>query len=188
MKKKDNDQSGFESFLKDVKPIKKSNKVKKEVSVRINPTNKKIKENERKIENSFLNFKKKSPQEFQKNTQKNLTVEKGPINKRLKNGKVPIDIKIDFHGFTLEEAKNKFLEVINNCYQKELRCILFITGKGLKKNNSSEPEERLYYGKIRNNFMKWVTDTQIRSKILAVQQANIKHGADGAFYVYLRKS
>ena len=70
MKKKDNDQSGFESFLKDVRPIKKSNKVKKEVSVRINPTNKKIKENERKIENSFLNFKKKSPQEFQKNTQK----------------------------------------------------------------------------------------------------------------------
>ena len=35
-----------------------------------------------------------------------------------------IDFKIDLHGFTLEEAFKKIREVIENCYEKDLRTIL----------------------------------------------------------------
>ena len=41
---------------------------------------------------------------------------------------------------------------------KNYRCILFVTGKGLnqKKTNSFQ-EKKLYYGKIRNEFLHWVS-------------------------------
>ena len=66
---------------------------------------------------------------------------------------------------------------------------MFVTGKGsIKKENDYSHETKLYYGKIRNNFINWATHETIQSKILNIQQADIKNGGDGAFFVYLRKN
>ena len=82
-----------------------------------------------------------------------------------------------------------FSNSIKELYQKNLRCILFITGKGsIKKENDCSQDTLLYYGKIRNNFLNWVNHSTAQSKILNVQQANAKIGGDGAFFVYLRKN
>ena len=106
----------------------------------------------------------------------------------LKKGKVPVNKRVDFHGFSIEEAREKFLDTVNSCFDKNHRCILFITGKGIRKTTSSEYEEgKLYLGKIRNNFLKWLDIKEVHHKILSVQQAGVKNGGDGAFFVYLRK-
>ena len=68
------------------------------------------------------------------------------------------------------------------------RCILFVTGKGiLKKNNETNKDTRLYYGKIRESFFSWTEDETMQKYILSVEMATMEHGSDGAFYVYLRK-
>ena len=56
------------------------------------------------------------------------------MNKRLKKGKIPINKKIDFHGLRLEQAKKIFFEIIHECYYSNKRCLLFVTGKGVRKN------------------------------------------------------
>ena len=103
--------------------------------------------------------------------------------------KIPINRKIDFHGCSLNEAKKIFFNTINDCFSKNFRCILFVTGKGLVKKETDYPQDaKLYYGKIRNNFLDWANHSAVQSKILNVQQASTKTGGDGAFYVYLRKN
>ena len=90
------------------------------------------------------------------------------------------------HGLTLIQEQNNFDEEIENSFNKKLRCILFITGKGLRKKDQEE-FSALYYGKIRNDIGKWVKKKQNEEKRLYFSVAHISHGGDGSFYVYLRK-
>ena len=179
MKKKDED-----AFLKSVygaSPIKKNDKV------------------EKKIQNVLKNKKQnkvhnKTPSPLRAHklineiTERSFVLEKNPINKKLKKGKVPIDKKIDFHGYSVFDAETLFLDTIVDCYKRNLRCILFITGKGIRRINNNEGEKtKLYYGKIREGFLKWVKRVDFQKYILSVEQATMAYGADGAFFVYLRK-
>ena len=186
-----NKEKEDEAFLKSIVgtlPLNKTNKIqktiphnktilKKEINV-----NQKVQEtNKLTITNNYL---------ANKNQETNLhTNEKNKINKKLKRGKISIDKKIDFHGYSLFEAEEIFSQTIKDCYIKNLRCILFVTGKGiLKKNEDTSSEVKLYYGKIRNSFINWTKKEETQKLILSVEQANLEHGADGAFYVYLRKN
>jgi len=172
----------FIQHLKDVKPIKKNNKITRPL-----PKKQETSRIKNKLENTE---RKKTFDKIQDaNVKSKLIVEKSNINKKLKKGKIPINKKIDFHGCSLEEAKKIFLNTIDDCFLKNHRCILFITGKGvLKKNVDGNKENKLYYGKIRNNFINWITLPSVQSKILNMQQASFEHGGDGAFFVYLRKN
>ena len=172
----------FLEFLKEVKPLKKNNKIIKPLPKTTKPKNPKIPIKE--IENNKICKKEKIVVSQQK-----VITQKNDINKKLKKNKIQINRKIDFHGCSLEKAKKIFINTINDCFLKNYRCILFVTGKGsIKKENNYHEETKLYYGKIRNNFISWTTQNSVQSKILNVQQANIKNGGDGAFFVYLRKN
>ena len=175
--KDDNDI--FIKHLRGVKPIKKSHKITKPI-----PKKKYVTEiAERKKSHKIVEKTKKfilTPE---------LKIQKDNINKKLKKGQITINKKIDFHGCSLEEAKELFLNTITNCFIENYRCILFITGKGLsKKTTNIFQKNKLYYGKIRNEFLNWVSEKEIQSKILNVQRANRENGGDGAFFVYLRKN
>jgi len=179
MKKKQDDI--FVNLIKGVIPIKKNNKLKKDIPI----INKNIPFKKRaKNKISFSEIKKT-------NTFPNISkfeIETNKTNKKLKKGKIPIDKKIDFHGLSLLDAENLFIHIISSCYKKNLRCILFITGKGvLKKTTNDFVEPKLYYGKIRSNFMAWTKKKELSKFILNVEQASIRYGADGAFFVYLRR-
>ena len=177
MKKKDE-----EAFLKSISgtsPIKKNNTYTKETSKFVikKPSIPII--NKKENPHNLFSTKPDKKSEFK--------IEKNSNNKKLKKGRIPIEKKIDFHGFSLSEAEEIFTNTILSCYKKKQRCILFITGKGILKKNFSENSSKLYYGKIRNNFMSWANKPDLQRFILNVEQANIEHGADGAFFVYLRK-
>ena len=176
------DNNIFIKSLTGVEPLKKNNKITKPVPKPIESDIPRIiiKETESdKIYEKTKNF----------TIHQKTTIQKSNINKKLKNNKIPINRKIDFHGRSLDEAKEIFFNTINDCFSKNFRCILFITGKGsIKKETEYSQDAKLYYGKIRNNFLDWVNHNAVQSKILNVQQANTKTGGDGAFYVYLRKN
>ena len=178
----DDDENAFLKSIIGTSPIKKNNKLEKET-----PQIRGIKQEKLKIESVEI---KKQQHELKISATPNISLsfENTPLNKKLKKGKIPIDRKIDFHGLAVFEAEILFSETIINCYKNNFRCLLFITGKGvLKKNNEKSDQVKLYYGKIRNSFFSWVKKTELQKYILAVEQANIEHGADGAFFVYLRK-
>ena len=181
MTNKDDDNT-FIKYFKGIKPIKKTNRITKPIPKQKLAT--KTIEREK---------RKKTNKVFEKNKNfvlsSELIIKKTHINKKLKKGQITINKKVDFHGCSLEEAKELFLNTIINCFIKNYRCILFITGKGLnKKTTNTFQENKLYYGKIRNEFLNWVSTKEVQSKILNVQQANSEHGGDGAFFVYLRKN
>ena len=116
-------------------------------------------------------------------------IEKSNINKKLKKGKIQIDKKIDFHGMSVLDAEELFSNSIISLYNRKKRCLLFVTGKRTYKNINENTSDvpKLYYGKIRESFFSWIKKTELQKYILSVEQAGIEHGADGAFFVYLRK-
>ena len=176
------DNNIFLKSLVGVKPLKKNNKI--------------IKPMPKPIKSDTLRPIIKEPEsdkvyEKVKNitAQQKTAIQKSDINKKLKKNKIPVNRKIDFHGCSLTDAKKIFFNTINDCFLKNFRCILFVTGKGsIKKENDYSQKTKLFYGKIRNNFVSWTTHNAVQSKILNVQQANIENGGDGAFFVYLRKN
>jgi DNA-nicking Smr family endonuclease len=103
-----------------------------------------------------------------------------------KNNKY-IDFKIDLHGFTLEEAFKKIHEVVEGCYEKDMRNILVVTGKGLRSKVKENPylSEDLSLLKyaipnfIKNNF----SDT-----VSFMKEAPKELGGSGAFFLKLKKN
>tara|TARA_B100000575_G_scaffold156813_1_gene125184 strand:- start:3248 stop:3778 length:531 start_codon:yes stop_codon:yes gene_type:complete len=153
---------------------------------------------------NFIKTKKIKPKEKIEVYKKNSTIKKAPdpiknkkdfkltfgeINKELKRGKIKIDRRLDLHGYTLKEANDKFKEEIIKNYNKNKRCILVITGKGVlnKSHKKEEGTPKLYYGKIKNSILTWINDIEIKKLILTYQDAGIEHGGDGAIFIYLRK-
>lgn len=178
MKKKDED--AFLRSVLGVSPIEKKDKLKKKIpQIRINTSKKNYKD--KLISSQIINNNPTKAKSL-------FILEKGNINKRLKKRNITIDKKIDFHGLSVLNAEQLFLDTVIGCYEKSMRCILFITGKGvLKKNKNNIDDTRLYYGKIRESFLNWVLKENLQKYILSVEQAGIEYGADGAFFVYLRK-
>jgi len=176
-----------EAFLKSItgtKPILKKNNIKKSVLKDENLNTENIKTKKIIIKNLVEpKIITTEPKKINKNK-----IEITKINKKLKKGKIPPDKKIDFHGMSLIEAEELLCNTVISCYNTNKRCILFVTGKGVnKKETDYRNETRLYYGKIRSTFSSWIRKPEIEKYILGVEQASMEFGADGAFFVYLRK-
>ena len=171
----------FIKQMKGVKPIKKNNKtnIKKKPIV----STKVVKQN-------ITTKRSITPVAPENNTKKSqFLLEKVSIGKNIKKNFFRIDKKIDFHGKSLLEAEEAFSSTILECFNKDKRCLLFVTGKGLFKikNYEESYNPKLYHGVIRSAFFTWVKSKKFSKHILSFEQASIEHGGDGAFYVYLRK-
>ena len=177
--KNKNDEAFLKSVL-GVVPINKKDIVKKPVPKTTTKTITRKKQN---------NTTSKSEDKICNKKTSSYKIEKSNINKKLKKGKIPIDKKIDFHGMSVLDAEELFSNSIISLYNRKKRCLLFITGKRTHKNsNENIPgAPKLYYGKIREGFFSWIKKTELQKYILSVEQAGIEYGADGAFFVYLRK-
>lgn len=178
-----NDKKDNETFLKfigNVKPLKETNKIKKDLKL-TNVTKQKTNKNISHPLKTTIITKNKE-------TKVNRTKPTPSFNRRLKKGSILINKRVDFHGLSLEKARTKFIKTIDECFYSEKRCILFITGKGIKKIQSDTNKIKLFHGKIREDFKKWIYEKEIHSKILNVVPASSAYGGDGAFFVYLRKN
>ncbi|MDR1499011.1 MAG: Smr/MutS family protein [Rickettsiales bacterium] len=100
-------------------------------------------------------------------------------DKKLKSGKINIDLKIDFHGLTLEKAFDILLKSVERAYDNGLRCILVITGKGkgTQINNNS----------IKSMIEVWMQHPNISSRVIKYTDALPCDGGTGALYVLLKR-
>ena len=171
----------FLKNMKGVKPFKKDTPIVKKKTT--NKKNIKLdkKTNTKNTSKQTITVHKDSSSEFK--------LSFGEVNKELKRGKINIDRRIDLHGYGLIEAQEKFISEVKKNYNKNKRCLLIITGKGVHKKieNEQDVNPRLFYGKIKNSIINWIKEDDLKKYILTYQDAGIEHGGDGALFVYLRK-
>ena len=96
-------------------------------------------------------------------------------DKKTRRGRVQIEAQIDLHDMTQSQARIKLYQMIKTAKTNKKKCILIITGKGLRGE-----------GVLRGSFVEWVNDTKVRDLIATYAPAHKKHGGTGAWYVFLK--
>ncbi|SFD63332.1 Smr/MutS family protein [Roseivivax sediminis] len=104
---------------------------------------------------------------------------------RLKRGKLAPEARIDLHGMTLDEAHPALMGFILSAQAKGLRLVLVITGKG-QREDPYDPMPRRR-GVLKTQVPMWLRAPPLGAMVLQVSEAHIKHGGQGAYYVYLRR-
>lgn len=92
---------------------------------------------------------------------------------RLRRGQMPIDLRVDLHGLTREEAHRALLASLDAAWRQGRRVVLVITGKG--------------QGILRDAVPRWLNEGENRRRILAFCHAQPRDGGSGALYVLLKR-
>lgn len=109
--------------------------------------------------------------------------------RRLRQGQLEIEARIDLHGMRQQEAHAALRRFLFSSFAKGRRWVLVITGKGaLQRRDADEVpymggSER---GVLRRNVPMWLAEPELRAIVVSFTAAAIPHGGDGALYVQLR--
>ena len=103
---------------------------------------------------------------------------------KFKRGDFVIQKTLDLHGYFEKEAFEAVEEFIKTAYMQKLRCVLIITGKGIKKETDEWYEKK---GILKESVPNWLNTPQIRPLILSFSYARPEDGGEGALYVLLRR-
>ncbi len=105
---------------------------------------------------------------------------------RMSKGKLVPEARIDLHGMTLDQAHPALIGFVMRSYTDGKRLVLVITGKGKSKRDEGPIPVRR--GVLKHQVPQWLQMAPLRSVVLQVREAHLKHGGAGAYYVYLRRS
>ncbi|NDV02787.1 Smr/MutS family protein [Pseudoroseicyclus tamaricis] len=106
-------------------------------------------------------------------------------HRRMTRGKLTPDARIDLHGMTAAEAHPYLTSFLLSAYGDGKRLVLVITGKGKRRDELAPMPVR--QGVLRHNVPHWLALPPLRTIVMQVTPAHIRHGGEGAYYVYLRR-
>jgi len=109
----------------------------------------------------------------------------GKLHRRMVKGKIAPDARIDLHGMTLALAQPRLAQFILKSHAAGHRLVLVITGKG--KPGGSDAPLPVRPGALRHYAPHWLHSPPLSAVVLQVTPAHLRHGGEGAYYVYLRK-
>jgi DNA-nicking Smr family endonuclease len=115
--------------------------------------------------------------------------DKGEISKKSikeKNIQNHIDFKIDLHGYSLQESFEKIKSVIEACYQKDLKNILIITGKGLRSKVKENPYLSEDLSLLKYAIPNFIKDN-FSDIVNCMEEPDQSLGGSGAFLLRLKK-
>jgi len=98
---------------------------------------------------------------------------------RFRRGLMPIDATLDLHGHTQASGRTALAGFLRAHRAAGRRCVLVVTGKGLKDDWS--------VGALRQALPGWLNAPDLRRLILAYCHAQPHHGGSGAVYILLRR-
>ena len=105
-----------------------------------------------------------------------------------KNKQTKYYISIDLHGYTLEQANKKVNELILDCYEKGIRNINIITGKGNRSNNQKDPYQSKDLSILKYAVPDYITNnSDLMDKILKIDQETVNEASSGSFNILLKK-
>lgn len=99
------------------------------------------------------------------------------VFRKLRQGKYPMDARLDLHRMTAERARDEVFNFIRDALAYELRNVLIVTGRG-HHNRSAEAVLKSYVNR-------WLPEFD---EVQAYCSAQPQHGGTGAVYVMLSKS
>ncbi len=102
-----------------------------------------------------------------------------PVNRmrQLKRGAIRIDLELDLHGLTREEALDSLARFITGAYNRGQRAVLVITGKGL-----NSPAEPVLQGAVAG----WLREKG-KGMVTEFAPAPRQMGGSGAYVVFLKE-
>ncbi|MGZ9809146.1 Smr/MutS family protein [Pseudoroseicyclus sp. H15] len=106
-------------------------------------------------------------------------------HRRLTRGKLKPDARIDLHGMTAAEAHPYLTSFLLTAHAQGHRLVLVITGKGKRRDELAPMPVR--QGVLRHNVPHWLALPPLRTIVMQITPAHIRHGGEGAYYVYLRR-
>lgn len=101
-------------------------------------------------------------------------------NLRLIRGQIPIEATLDLHGHNRATAHRALDAFIDAAYGSGKRCVLVVTGKGLRIDTGE-------IGVLRQAVPDWLNGARLRPRILAFAHAIPRDGGQGALYVLLKR-
>ena len=107
---------------------------------------------------------------------------------QLLNSNTPGPITCDLHGFSLENANKKIEEIILSSYEKGIRKIIIVTGKGLHSENEKDPYVSKDLGILKYSVPEYINNNKVLMKLInEIKEASVEDGGSGAFYIFLKK-
>ena len=104
---------------------------------------------------------------------------------KMTRGKLKPEARIDLHGMTMDQAHPELLAFILGSQEIGRRLVLVITGKGKARDDGGPMPVR--QGVLRHHVPQSLRLPPLGQAVLEVRPAHLRHGGEGAYYVYLRK-
>ncbi|MCK8463267.1 Smr/MutS family protein [Aliiroseovarius sp. S1339] len=104
---------------------------------------------------------------------------------KMKKGRLSPEGRLDLHGMTIAQAHPVLTRFILDAVAMDRRLVLVITGKGKHRDDGGPIPVR--HGVLRHQVPHWLRTMPLRPHVLQITEAHLKHGGQGAYYVYLRR-
>jgi DNA-nicking Smr family endonuclease len=96
----------------------------------------------------------------------------GHADAHLRRGRLEPQSRIDLHGMTQERAYRALVAFLVHARAEGQKLVLVITGKG---------------GVLRSQLPLWLGQNELRVLVAGLNEAHVRHGGSGAFYVLLKR-
>ena len=97
-------------------------------------------------------------------------------------------LTFDFHGYSLDEANKKVFSLIKDCFQKGIRKLVIVTGKGIHSQNEKDPYVSKNLGILKYSLPEFIKNNlELMDMIIKIEDAKQEDGGSGAFYILLKK-
>lgn len=106
-------------------------------------------------------------------------------SQRLKRGQITIDMRLDLHGLSQNQAYDALLRVVPDAFKNGKRCILVITGKGGNRLDHSMIDQTI--GILKQKTPEWLSQSPLSQYVLKTEPAKPKDGGEGALYVLIKR-
>ncbi len=96
---------------------------------------------------------------------------------------------IDLHGYTLENANKLIENFILKAFKEKINKLIVVTGKGIHSDVEKNPYVSKDLSILKYSVPEFILNNKNLTKIIRdIQDADIKDGGSGAFYIYLKKN
>ena len=108
------------------------------------------------------------------------------LQENLGQDKIP---KLDLHGISLNEANKIVEKFIIKSFDLGFKKILLVTGKGLRSKSYNDPYVSEKLSVLRYAVPEFIKNNEnLSKKIRSISKADLKDGAEGAIYIFLKNN
>ena len=98
-----------------------------------------------------------------------------------------LELSIDLHGLTLDEANKEISEFIKNCYLNRVKKINVITGKGMRSKNLNNPYQSTDLSILKHSVPEYIKNSpELMEKIIRIDIESVNSPSKGNFDIFLK--